>query len=124
MSRLLILLAACSSVPEVPPAARIPEGAYTLTAYVRNTEGTCEWIEQGLMASLSVDSAGQISSPLPGASCSTAYAEWITFTCNGFGARLTARGSLQPTGAQGTGEVRGSVGGCTYASFSFQLSRR
>jgi hypothetical protein len=121
----LVLFLSCSSAQPVPPAAaRIPEGDYSLRAYVDRSEGTCDWLKRGLMASVRVDEAGQISSPLPGASCTTTYADWITFECGGFGSHLTAHGVLEPTGADGTGEIRGNVGGCTFVAFTFQLVRR
>lgn len=121
----LMLLLSCSSAQPVPPAAaRIPEGDYSLRAYVDRSEGACDWLKRGLMAGVRVDEAGQISSPLPGASCTTTYGDWITFTCTGIGAKLTARGVLEPSGADGTGEIRGSVGGCTFVAFTFQLVRR
>jgi hypothetical protein len=122
----LILLIACSSPPPPvePPAARLQQGDYSLRGYVQRTEGDCEWVKSGLMTVVKVDSAGQISSPFPATSCKTTYGDWITFICTGPGARLIATGVLEPSGADGTGEIRGNVGGCTFVSFTFQLVRR
>jgi hypothetical protein len=121
-----MLLLSCSSAPAAPPPPeRIPAGDYTLRAYLsREPVGTCDWVQRGLQTSVSVDAAGQVESPLPGASCTTTYADWVNIVCSGFGARMTAHGTLELSGAQGSGEIRGNIGGCTELAFTFQLVRR
>lgn len=90
----------------------LAEGDYQADAWVKEREGTCDFVPDEYHGAAHVDAKGDFSAPLPGLECVTSYATGVEVRCSGFGADGRMRGERYEGTTFLVGEIKGDLNGC------------